>query len=70
MKIETLVLMSTIGSAVVIAVMGYILVVLGRTFTQPETKFKAGSHMILAGAALVLAGLLTAIASAILMFRA
>ena len=70
MKLEIAVLMSTIGTAVVIATLGYILVIIGRTFTQPETRFKAGSSMMLAGLALVLVGLLTAVASAILLFRA
>jgi hypothetical protein len=54
------------GIAVVIAIQGYILVMLGRGLAQPEERQKIGSQLVFTGLMLVFTGFLTGVAAVIL----
>lgn len=67
MSSELLSLLTIFGIAVVIAVQGYILVMLGRGLAQPEEQAQLAARLAFTGLALLALGLLTAVVAVVLM---
>ena len=67
MPSELLSLLTIFGIAVVIAIQGYILVMLGHGLAQPEERQQLGARLAYTGLAILALGLLIAIVAVVLM---
>ncbi len=66
MSEQILGLITIFGLAVLIAIQGYVLVMLGRALSQPEERQRTGPQLVFTGIMLVFVGFLAAAAVVVL----